>query len=376
MKERLVSLDVFRGLTVALMILVNNPGSWAHIHPPLRHAAWHGLTPTDLVFPFFLFIVGVAVSLSFARRLEAGAERADLLQKITLRTVIIFACGIFLNGFPWTGLPGSLADLRIMGVLQRIALCYLAAGLTVVLVKGTLGRLAVMVGFAIGYELLMRLRLVSGWGAGSFVLEDNLVRWVDLQVLTAPHMSRVGDTAFESEGLLSTLPAILTTMLGFFTGEYLRMAGDLAPKLKRLAAAGCGLVAVGVAWAPIEPINKQLWTMSYVLVTGGLALAVLAFSSWVYDLRGWRRGTRPAVIFGSNPLVVFLGSGLLVRIMILIRIPQADGGSLTLQRTLYTKVFVPLAGDTWGSFLNAVVFTAFWLGVSWWLYRRRIFVKI
>jgi predicted acyltransferase len=376
MKERLVSLDVFRGLTVALMILVNNPGSWAHIHPPLRHAAWHGLTPTDLVFPFFLFIVGVAISLSFARRLEAGARRADLVRKIALRTVIIFACGLFLNGFPWTGLPGSLADLRIMGVLQRIALCYLAAGLTVVLIRGRWGRLAVMGTLAATYELLMRLPLVAGWGAGSFELADNLVRWADLQILTASHMYLVGTTPFDPDGLLSTLPAVLTTLLGFLAGEHLRTSGDLAAKLKRLAAAGVGLVVAGVPLATLEPINKQMWSLSYVLLTGGLAMMVLAFSSWVYDLRGWRRGIKPAVIFGSNPLVVFLGSGLLVRTLGLIRIHQADGGTVTLQRALYLGVCVPVFGETWGSFLHAVLHTAFWLAVSWWLYHRRIFVKI
>ena len=180
MKDRLVSLDAFRGLTVALMILVNNPGSWAHIHPPLRHAAWHGLTPPDLVFPFFLFIVGTAMSLSFARRIEAGAGRGDLVRKIVVRALIIFACGLFLNGFPFFG--QDFGTLRIMGVLQRIALSYLGAGLVVVFLGRTVTRAAAFLFLVALYELAMRLPLVTGWGG--FALETNLVRWVDLGVLT------------------------------------------------------------------------------------------------------------------------------------------------------------------------------------------------
>ncbi|MCK9995037.1 MAG: DUF5009 domain-containing protein, partial [Candidatus Krumholzibacteria bacterium] len=197
--ERLVSLDVFRGLTVALMILVNNPGSWTHIHPPLRHAAWNGLTPADLVFPFFLFIVGVAISLSFARRLDDGATRGDLVRKIVSRSVIIFALGLFLNGFPFMTLE-SLTGLRIPGVLQRIALCYLLAGLAVVLTGRTRNRALVTVGWLVMYELLMRLPLVRGWGAGSFELQNNFARWVDLHLLGVAHIYKVGDVPFDPEG--------------------------------------------------------------------------------------------------------------------------------------------------------------------------------
>jgi len=375
-KDRLVSLDAFRGLTVALMILVNNPGSWAHVHPPLRHAAWNGLTPTDLVFPFFLFIVGVAIPLAFARRLEHGATRGDLVRKILLRAAVIFACGLFLNGFPFLGEGRGPGTLRIMGVLQRIALCYLVVGSAAVLVPRTRGRVAAGFLLLLVYELAMRLPLAAGWGAGSFAPADNMVRAIDLAVLTPPHMYRVEGLAFDPEGLLSTLPAAVTTLLGLFAGERLRRSGPRGAELVRLAAAGAVLAALGLAWSAVEPVNKQLWTVSYVLVTGGLALGTLALCSWAVDIRGWKAGVRPAVVFGSNPLVVFLGSGLLVRTLGMIRIPAAHGGSQSLQRALYAGLLEPAAGPVWGSFLHAVLHVGFWLAVSWWLYRRRIFVRI
>lgn len=374
MKDRLLSLDAFRGLTVALMILVNNPGSWGRIHPPLRHAAWHGLTPTDLVFPFFLFIVGTAMALSFARRVEGGASRSDLVRKIVTRTVIIFACGLFLNGFPFFGEGLGLDTLRIMGVLQRIALCYLAGGLTVVLARRNAVRAAVALVLVVVYEAAMRLPLVAGWGG--FTLEDNLVRWIDLRVLTEPHMYRAAGTAFDPEGLLSTLPAVVTVLLGFFVGELLRSDRPLGARLRRLALSGVGLAILGAVLAPVEPVNKQLWTVTYVLVTGGLAMMALAACSWLVDGRGWSAGVRPAVIFGSNPLVAFLGSGLLARILYLVRVPDPGGGEQSLQRAFYTGICEPLAGPLWGSFLHAVVHVLFWLAVSWVLWRRRWFVKV
>ncbi len=364
---------MFRGLTVALMILVNSPGSWAHIHPPLRHAEWHGLTPTDLVFPFFLFIVGVAISLSFARRLDEGATRGDLVRKIISRSVIIFAVGLFLNGFPFN-IP--LNELRIPGVLQRIALCYLLAGLAVVLTGRNRNRALATAGFLVLYELLMRLPLVHGWGAGSFELQDNFVGWVDLHLLGAAHIYEEGGVAFDPEGLVSTLPAAATTMAGFFVGEYIRGPLSLAQKLRRLALAGAGLAAIGLFTCPLEPVNKKLWTVSYVLLTGGLAMVTLAFSSWMIDVRKWRAGTKPAVVFGSNPLVAFVGSGILVRVLILVKTVDAQGKATSLQHGMYEGFFVPLAGQVNGSLLYALATVIFWLGILWILHWRKLFVKI
>jgi len=372
------------------MILVNNPGSWAHIHPPLRHAAWHGLTPADLVFPFFLFIVGVAVSLGFARRLDGGANRGDLVRKIVSRTVIIFALGLFLNGFPFniplnaamaadfslTRIPESLAELRIPGVLQRIALCYLLAGLAVVLTGRTRNRILVTLGFLVLYELLMRLPLVHGWGAGSFELQDNFVRWADLHLLGAAHMHKVGDVAFDPEGLVSTLPAAATTMAGFFAGELIRGPLPLRAKLRRLGLAGSGLAATGLLVCTLEPVNKQLWTVSYVLVTGGLAMITLAVFSWMIDVRKWRAGTMPAVVFGSNPLVVFVGSGILARVLVLVQTNSARGQAVSLKRWMYEGVFVPLTDPVNGSLIYALANVMVWLGILWILHRRKLFIKI
>jgi predicted acyltransferase len=381
---------VFRGLTVALMILVNNPGSWAHIHPPFRHAAWHGLTFADLVFPFFLFIVGVAISLSFAKRISQGATRGGLVRKIVTRALIIFVLGLFLNGFPFNiplnasaahdfypaRILESLADLRIPGVLQRIALCYLMTGLTVVLVRTNRHRALVVVGFLIVYELLLRLPLVAGWGAGSFALQDNFVRWADLHLLGAAHLYRVGELPFDPEGLVSTLPAAATTMAGFFAGEFLRGPLSLPTKLTRLALAGTGLALAGLGAHRVEPVNKQLWTVSYVLVTGGLALIVFALSSWMVDVRRWRRGTFPAVVFGSNPLVAFVGSGLLARILVLVQTTTSQGQATSLKRGLYDGFFSPLAGPVQGSLWYAIATVIFWFLVLWMLYRQRWFIKI
>jgi predicted acyltransferase len=375
-RERLISLDVFRGLTVALMILVNNPGSWAHIYPPLRHAAWHGWTPTDLVFPFFLFIVGVAMSLSFARRLEQGAGPGQLVQKILTRSVIIFLLGLFLNGFPFTGGAEQWSTLRYWGVLQRIAACYLLAGLTVVLVPYRRGQWLVLAAVVLLYELGMRLSLVNGWGGGSFALENNFTRWLDLRLWGEAHLYGGAGMPFDPEGLWSTLPAVATALAGFFTGQYLRGPVALTRKLRILAGLGVGLFLIGQALHLVEPVNKQLWTVSYVILTAGLALVVLAGSTWVIDVRRWHRWTRPAVVFGSNALVVFVGSGIVARLLVMIKVSGAGEGTISLKHWLYSRLFLPWAGATGGSFLYAVAFILIWLAILWWLYRRRIFVKI
>ncbi len=372
MRDRLLALDVFRGLTVALMILVNNPGSWGHIYPPLRHAAWHGWTPTDLVFPFFLFIVGVAISLSFARRLEEGAGRADLLGKIVQRSVIIFLLGLFLNAFPFE--PWS--RLRLWGVLQRIAVCYGVVALLVVLAPRW--RTQVVWGLALlaVYELGMRLPLVAGWGAGSFALEDNFARWLDLRLWGAAHLYGGAGVPFDPEGLWTTLPAVVTTLAGFLCGEYLRGPQPLPRKVWRLVLWGGAAAVAGQLLHLAEPVNKQLWTLSYVVLTGGLALLVLGAALWLLDLKGWRGWARPAVVFGSNALVVFVGSGVLARVLYLVKVPVDGGRHISLKHFIYSRLLVPWAGELNGSLAFAVLFILLWLAVLWVLYRRRIFIKV
>ncbi len=376
--ERLISLDVFRGLTVALMILVNNPGSWAHIHPPLRHADWHGWTPTDLVFPFFLFAMGVAISLSFARRLAGGAVRSDLVRKVIVRAVIIFGLGLLLNGFPYN----NLGELRVWGVLQRIAVCYLGAGLTVVLVPNNRGRLVVMFGLLLGYELLMRLPLVAAWGNGSFALADNFVRWVDLGWPGAGHLYQGKGLPFDPEGLVSSLPATAGTLAGFFAGEHLsardqlRRDLPLARRLSGLLATGAQLAALGVLAGLVEPINKQLWTVSYTILMTGLAAVALAVCGWLIDVRHWQRWVQPAIVFGSNALLAFFGSGLLTRILGLIKITGSDGAPVSLKGAIYLEICRPLGGPVDGSLLFAVGTVCLWWAILWLLYRRKIFIKV
>jgi len=370
--QRLISVDVLRGLTVALMILVNNPGSWAHIYSPLRHAAWHGWTPTDLVFPFFLFVVGVAISLSFARRLAAGTDRWHLLRKVLLRTALIFGLGLALNGFPYT----HLQTLRVWGVLQRIAICYLGVGLTVVFVRGNRGRVAVLLGLVLAYEMLMRLPLVGGWGRGSFELADNFVRWVDLGWPGARHMYQADGLPFDPEGLVSTLSATAGTLAGFFAGEYLQNDKSLIQRLGRLLVVGLVLTGGGLLLGHLEPINKQLWTMSYTVLTTGLALVCLAFSGWVIDVRGWRRWFDPAIVFGSNALLAFVGSGLLARVLVLVKVTNTEGARVSLKTVLYGGIWRPLAGPLNGSLLYALATTLLWWFVLWLLYRKQIFIKI
>jgi len=367
--QRLISLDVFRGMTVAFMILVNNPGSWAHIYAPLRHAAWHGWTPTDLVFPFFLFAVGVAVSLSFASSRARGQTTKKLVRKVVMRTFIIFALGLALNAFPYQ----NLANVRFWGVLQRIAVCYLVVGITVAMIPRNGGRLVVFLLLIGTYEFLMRWPLVPEWGQGSFAVADNFARWFDLQwpgpSRLAPHLQ----PPFEPEGLVSTLTAAAGCLLGFFAGELLGQSKKLGARLQRLALAGLALAVLGQLWAFVEPINKQLWTLSYMLLMTGLAAIALAGCGWLIDIRGWVRGFGPLVVFGSNALLAFVGTGFVARIIVHIKWP---GSPLSLKYMIYREGLQPPLGALNGSLVFALGTVFIWWFILWLLYKRRIFIKI
>jgi predicted acyltransferase len=388
--QRLTSLDVFRGMTIALMIIVNNPGSWSHIYAPLRHASWHGWTPTDMVFPFFLFIVGVAISLSFSKYLAKGATAPDLMRKIIRRTLIIFGIGLFLNGWPfgipmsakqfaefeWSNIPARFESIRILGVLQRIALAYfVAATISVYLPKLKQRWIAVGV-IAVIYELLMRLPLVSGWGAGSFALEDNFARWIDLAIFGEAHLYHGTGIAFDPEGLLSTLPAIITVMAGVFTGDLLRNSGEHSYKVVKMAGYGLAALVTGMLLDFVEPINKQLWTVSYTVLMAGWAMLVLAFSSWLIDIRNWKMMLKPFIVLGSNAIVAFAGSSFMAKSMYLIRFGQPDGSELTVKTLIYEGFCKPVAGDLNGSLLHAVLYLALWVAITWYMDLKKIYVKI
>jgi predicted acyltransferase len=383
MRQRLVCLDVLRGATVALMILVNNHGSWAHVPAPLRHAEWNGCTPTDLVFPFFLFIVGGAMALSLAPARAAGAPRGPLMKKVVRRGVLIILLGLALNLFP-AGLPldptavrefkpyfvtSAVEHLRLPGVLQRIGACWLIAASLIVLVPQTRRRIAIAAGLLIAYEAAMRLPLVPGWGAGSFGPTDNFAHWIDLHVLGAVHLLS-GAQNTDPEGLLPNLSATLGTLLGFASVSWLTKGPMVTSRLAKLLGVGAALAVLALLLRPLEPINKHLWTPTYVMFTGGLAMVFLAFFAWTIDVRGWRAGLRPFEAYGFNPLLVFWGSGLLARLLSHSRWSIGDANPVSLSTLIYRNFYASWAGPMTGSVLFAVGMVLFWLAVSWVLYRR------
>ncbi len=376
--SRLQSLDAFRGATIAAMLLVNNPGSWSDIYPPLAHAPWHGWTPTDMIFPFFLWIVGVAMTLSFARRVEQGADRGQLFRHVVVRAAVIFGLGLLLATFPFGLLPEhhfSLAKLRIPGVLQRIALCYLVAS-AIFLRTGWRGQLAWTFGLLAGYWALLKLVPVPGYGAGHIdEAVGNLAWWVDSQLLAGHTWTGAPAPGFDPEGLLSTLPAIATTLLGALAGQLMRRWSGGALTV-RLLGGGAALLALGALLSLALPINKNLWTSSYTVIMAGWAMVVFAGFHGVIDVRGWRRWATPLVIYGMNALALFVLAGLLGRLLSLIKWIGADGKGVTLKMFIYQGAFVPLASPVNASLLYAVAFVLFLFVIAWVLWRKKWFLKI
>ena len=369
--QRLISLDVFRGLTMASMVIVNNPGDWGNVYAPLLHAEWHGWTPTDLIFPFFLFIVGVSITLS--RKSASWAS-------IARRAAIIFALGLFLAGYPHF----DVTRWRIPGVLQRIALCYLfAAGTYHVLTRSAASPFkrtfsapviitSIAAALALGYWAILMLVPPPGGVAGDLSAEGNLGAHID-RALLGGHLWK---PRWDPEGLLSTIPAIATTLLGLLAGLWLRAETTEERKAFGLLAAGAGAIAIGLAWDVVFPINKNIWTSSYAVFTAGMASVFLGLCYWLIDVRGWRGWTKPFVILGTNAIALYVVSGLLADTLGVIRIPGADGGSISLARYAYLTYFVPLASPKNASLLYAVANLALLFVLLAWLHRRRIFLKV
>jgi predicted acyltransferase len=367
--ERLVSLDVFRGLTIAGMVLVNNPGSWEHIYWPLEHAQWHGWTPTDLVFPFFLFIVGVAITLAFGSRVESGRSARDLYPKVVKRTLIIFAIGLFLNGFPYFG----LSELRIPGVLQRIAVCYFLASIIFLTTK-VRTQVAITIALLLGYWLLVKFIAAPGFAAGDLTKEGSLPSFID-RVVFGTHVWAQAKV-YDPEGLLSTIPALATSLIGVLTGHWLRTKNSAYEKVAGLFVAGAICVAVGWACNPFFPINKALWTSSYVLFTGGLALQFLAMCYWLIDIKGHRRWAKPFEVFGVNAIALYVVADLIAELLGLINLTSPDGSKISLGSWIYDHLFASWASPINASLAFAVGFVLVCLGLMWMLYRRKIFIRI
>ncbi|MFC5410329.1 acyltransferase family protein [Larkinella bovis] len=363
--NRLLSLDTFRGITVAAMILVNNPGDWGHIYAPLGHAKWHGWTPTDLIFPFFLFIVGVSISYALQNK-----EKTGLVGKIVKRSLILFGLGLFLNLFP----KFDFSTVRIPGVLPRIALVYLACSL--IYLKTTTrtqsGLIAILL---VGYWLLMTFVPVPAFGPANLDPETNLGAWLD-RTLLGEHLWKTAKV-WDPEGLLSTLPAIATGLSGILAGTLLKSNRSEAEKTAWLFVAGCLSLLGAYIWNGFFPINKSLWTSSFVLLTSGLALQALALCYWLIDVQGYRRWTRPFVAFGVNAITVFFLSGLIPRILNLIRVAQPDGTDIGAKEWLYQTFFVPYFESPYNASLaGALTFVLIWFIILYVMYQKKIIIKV
>lgn len=375
--QRLASLDAFRGATIAGMLLVNNPGSWSDAYAPLLHAPWHGWTPTDMIFPFFLWIVGVSLTFSFARRVEEGADRGKLFVHVLRRSAIIFTLGMLLATFPF-GLLGAgfdLATVRIPGVLQRIAVCYLVAS-AIFLRTTWRGQVAWAAGLLLGYWALLLLVPVPGYGAGVLEPQGSLAWWIDSHVLAGHTWRGAPAPGFDPEGILSTLPAIATTLLGVLTGHLLRGPETMEGKTIRLLCGGVVLLAAGALWGLVFPINKNLWTSSYAVFMAGWAMALLGAFHWLIDVRGWRGWATPFVIYGSNAIVMFVLAGLVGRLLSLIRWTSAGEKIVTLKGWLYQTMFTPYFSPQNASLGFALAFVLVFFAVAWAMWRRKWFVKI
>jgi predicted acyltransferase len=349
------------------MILVNMPGSWSYVYAPLKHAHWHGCTPTDLIFPFFLFIVGAAMSYSF-RKFNDNVSPAIIL-KILKRVLLIFLIGLALNAFPF---KTAIADLRVLGVLQRIAIAYgIAAMLCLWFNSKKLMTISGVI--LIGYWLLL-----FGFGQGDpYAVDTNLVRTTDLLIFGERHLWHGKGIAFDPEGLLSTLPAIVTVISGYLAGQLLQAEPKLKTKVYKLFFSGVAAVLLGGAWGIIFPINKYLWTSSYVLYTSGWALICLAILLWLIDFKGFKKWSYPFEVFGTNSLFVYIVSILWIKIFIhLIKINTTNGVADSGYNWIFTQVFVPVAGNFNGSLLFAVVHLGLFWCLLFVLYRKKVFIKI
>ena len=376
---RLKSLDVFRGIAIASMILVNNPGSWDHIYPPLDHAEWNGYTPTDFIFPFFLFIVGVAMPFSLSKYTTYNHPPQAVYWRIGRRAVILFGLGLFLALFSLTldywlnGAPAdSFAKMRIMGVLQRISLAYFISAIAVInLKRRSLWILAAIL--LIGYWGAMQLIPVPGYGAGNLTPSGNLVGYIDRLILGQQHL--LAGKPFDPEGLLSTLPAVVTVLLGYLTGEWLVRQPQHCRTSINLAIFGIICVLSGHLWGFLFPINKQLWTSSYVIFTAGLALLLLAASYELIEVRGLKWLGFPLEVMGLNAIFAFFGSGFVARILIKTHIGTGSGATTT-YTWIYEHLFKPWAGDLNGSLLFAIATVCFWWLILYFMYRRSWYFKI
>lgn len=383
--RRLLSLDAVRGITIAFMIMVNNNGGAGSWHF-MNHAQWNGLTATDLVFPTFVFVVGVSVVFASEARLARGDTRTKLAWHTLQRAVILFLLGVVVNSFPFFELP----HMRFYGVLQRIAVCYLVVSLFYLWDKRAWTKVGVLVAALVGYWVLVRWVPVPGAGMpGRDILfmdeTQNLVSWLDRHIFPYhlyldPPLHNVRDP----EGLLSNLPAIGSALLGVLTGLWLRSRKAVSAKALGLAAAAVVCLALGYLWSLSFPLNKNMWTSSFVLVAGGYSLALLTLAFWAVEQQGWRKGwTWPWLVFGSNAIVAYMISELAAGALWAIRLSPSGGIVMSPNEHLepwephfFHHTFAHIPNPGWAAFAYSVSFTAICFIPAWILYRKKIFVKV
>lgn len=350
-----------------MMIIVNNPGNWGFVFSPLKHSKWNGCTPTDLVFPFFMFIMGAAMYYSF-KKFDFSLNK-DSVFKVLKRTVLIFLIGFLLNALSYTSL--DISHLRIMGVLQRIAIAYCLSSFIILGFRLLYVKIATVV-ILLGYWLLL---LVFG-GNDPYSLNDNFVRSFDVFVLGVNHLPWHSVIAFDGTGLLSTLPSIVTVLLGFFTGRIIDNLGSTRKAVVRIIIYGLILILASLAWSLVFPINKQLWTSSFVLYTSGLAMVVLGILLWIIDVKGYIIFTKPMLAFGKNPLFIYVLSCAWADILNIVQIRTQIGDMVSLKEWMFLRLFSPAVGNMIGSLLFAIhLGILFWI-IGWWLERKRIYIKI
>ena len=384
--QRYVALDVLRGMTVAGMILVNNPGSWGHIFPPLRHAPWTGCTPTDLVFPFFLFCVGVAMAFSFAKygdSLNAGSAR-----KLVKRGVLIFLVGLGLNLFPfyptsphdptWTfgqNYVYWLQHIRIFGVLQRIAMCYILGGFLALWLKTPKKILLGIAGVTCLHWLIL---YVFGTEPGWSTLEGNISGKIDIALLGENHVYHGYGIAFDPEGLLGALSGAGTVLLGYFIGQTIRHTENKMEAVAKLYTIAVISLALACIWSIWLPISKPLWTGSYVLYAGGWAILCLAFFIYWIDVKGVEKPFIPFKAMGMNPLFAFVMAGVSVKLFgRVISWTAADGSTVSCLSWFYQHCCVSIFGNNeYASLMYAICYVAIFVALAMWLYRKKIVIKL
>ncbi len=388
--SRLVSLDVYRGLTVAGMILVTDPGTYSSVYWPLLHALWNNPTPTDMIFPLFLFISGMALTRCFASRIERGFDRGKLALHLLRRCAIIFVLGLAINGFP----DYDWANMRLPGILQRIAVCYLLGGLLYLVCdrpetysaaarrRNGNGIIAAVIVALLGiYWALLKLVPVPGFGAGNLGSHASLPAFIDRAVFGVHHLWAYGTTpgygvTFDPEGILSTLPALANLLIGILAGEWMRSAHSARRKILGLLGSGAALLLASWLLHPLLPINKKIWTSTFTLESSGVSLLAFALFYWIVDVRHWRSWTPPALVLGTNAIAAFVLSTVITTLLDRIHVQDGTPAPLNQHHWLHQHWFATWLGPNNSSLAYAIMIVLLNVAILWPLYRRRIFLRV